>query len=103
MATQLGTYIQLNVTGTASNASLLALMQRLVSNAQAYKANLDAMLLALNNLISGATTANIETALGLISGQGTNLFNIVNGASQAAYGTGENSQTVNLAGQVGGP
>lgn len=105
MPSQLGTFVQLNATGTASNLALLGLLQRLATFNQQYKATLDLALLELNNIISGATTANIETALGLITGvsNGTTLFNAVNGASQAFYGTAQNSQNVNVGAQIGGP
>src|SRR5580692_5805677 len=104
MASQLGTFVELNATGEAEVLTFVADVQLLRTYAQQFLAQLTKCLGQANNMISGATTANIETAAGLISGQnnGTTLFNMLNGSNQAVTGQATNSQVQNLAYQVGG-
>jgi hypothetical protein len=102
---QEGTFVQLNATGAATSPAMVAAVQQLQVYAKTFKSQLDVVLGEFNNQISGGSVTNLETLLGLITGQsnGQNLFNIVNGSSQAMNGTGQNSQIVNLVEQVGGP
>lgn len=94
MPSQLGTFIQLNATGTATNPTLLADVQRANQNAQQVVMLEFLLDKALNNLISGASTANIETALNLPSGQGTTYFDDVDGTLTAILGNGQNAYAV---------